>query len=70
MKKKEAIKLLQKYKIEYYFARDVLEPIKQQALQRGARMQVMYKLLNRRQIDSLQLNEIDSWFDTDGVPVL
>ena len=70
MKKKEAIHLLQRYKSAYYFARDALEPVKQQALQRGARMQVMYRLLNREQICRLQLDEIDSWFDSDGVPII
>jgi len=70
MKKKEAISLLNKYKAAYYLASVALEPVNQQYLQRGARMQVMYKQLDRLQVPKKYLDEIDSWFDNDGVPRL
>ncbi len=48
------------------------ESLRKQVSQRGARMQIMHKLLNDSVIYAMSLDDratLESWFDKDGIPL-
>ena len=74
MNKKEEIKFLKaqlKNMSAYALVqKEALEPYKQRSLQRGARMQIMYKHICAIAEYDYELPEhFKEWFDRDGVPL-
>lgn len=71
MNKKEEIRLLKlqlkECKGKLHLAETVLEPIKKQSSQRGARMQIMHKFMKETTRVPMF---IELYFDKDGVPLL
>jgi len=60
----------EEFNIFYIDAESELKELRKLCSQRGAKMQILYEIMSEKRVYGPNIaNEIDGWFDKDGVPL-